>query len=132
MTREHAPPNSDEGLILMIEPGAVGPDPSSTNAQHRSPGTAGDRERLGNPTRLVPRRPSPPEAALEIVDAAPVAAGLDHEPYEPPSAERPTNAMFAPRSFANGRVRVWGFAPGCLVASLIASVVLTILLNMIF
>ena len=36
---------------------------------------------------------------------------------------------FAPRSFAGGRVRVYGCSPGCLGASVLISLILTILLN---
>ena len=54
-----------------------------------------------------------------------------------PRGERPEpggdagtgGSVFAPRSFAGGRVQVWGCSPGCLVASLLASIVLTLLLN---
>lgn len=37
----------------------------------------------------------------------------------------------APQDFARPRVQVFGF-PGCLIVSLIASVLLTILLNILF
>lgn len=40
-------------------------------------------------------------------------------------------SLFAPRSFAGGRVQVIGCSPGCLLVSLAASVVLTILLNLL-
>ena len=40
--------------------------------------------------------------------------------------------LFAPRSFGGGRVQVFGCSPGCLIISLIASVILTLLLNAIF
>jgi hypothetical protein len=44
--------------------------------------------------------------------------------------------MFGPRSFAGGRVQVYGCSPGCLIISLIvsvvASLVLTLLLNALF
>jgi len=44
--------------------------------------------------------------------------------------------LFGPRSFAGGRVQVYGCSPGCLVVSLIvsvlASVVLTLLFNALF
>ncbi len=39
---------------------------------------------------------------------------------------------FGPRSFAGGRVRVYGCSPGCLIASLVVSLILTLLLNGIF
>jgi hypothetical protein len=37
--------------------------------------------------------------------------------------------MFGPRSYKGGRVQVWGCSPGCLILSIVVSVVLTILLN---
>jgi hypothetical protein len=44
--------------------------------------------------------------------------------------------LFGPRSFAGGRVQVYGCSPGCLLVSLIvsvlASILLTLLLNAIF
>jgi hypothetical protein len=40
--------------------------------------------------------------------------------------------MFGPRSFGNGRIEVWGCSPGCLVVSLVASALLTLLLNAMF
>lgn len=39
---------------------------------------------------------------------------------------------FGPRSFAGGRVRVYGCSPGCLAASLVVSLILTLLLNALF
>ena len=45
------------------------------------------------------------------------------------------HTLFGPRSFAGGRVQVYGCSPGCifisLAISLIASIVLTLLLNAI-
>lgn len=38
---------------------------------------------------------------------------------------------FAPREFAGGRVRVYGCSPGCLIASILISLFLTLLLNAI-
>ena len=38
-------------------------------------------------------------------------------------------SLFQPRSFAGGRVQVFGCSPGCLIVSLLASIILTILLN---
>jgi hypothetical protein len=41
-------------------------------------------------------------------------------------------SLFKPRSFGNGRIQVWGCSPGCLLVSLLISVVLTILANLLF
>ncbi len=38
--------------------------------------------------------------------------------------------MFGPRSYKGGRFQVWGCSPGCLILSIVVSVVLTILLNL--
>jgi hypothetical protein len=90
------------------------------------------RERLGNPTRLMPRRTPSPVLEPEVVAAEPEIRGSDQGEYLPPSGERHPNPLFAPRSFGDGRIQVWGCSPGCLIASLVASVVLTILLNIVF
>ncbi|HUG13825.1 MAG TPA: hypothetical protein VMM78_02310 [Thermomicrobiales bacterium] len=37
--------------------------------------------------------------------------------------------FFGPRSFGGGRVQVFGCSPGCLLLSLMVSIVLTVLLN---
>ncbi len=39
---------------------------------------------------------------------------------------------YAPYAFGGGRVRVYGCSPGCLLISVIVSLVLTLLLNAIF
>jgi hypothetical protein len=39
--------------------------------------------------------------------------------------------LFGPRTYRGGRVRVYGCWPGCLVASLLISIGLTILLNVL-
>ena len=90
-------------------------------------------ERLGNPARLVPRQAQPEED--EPLTVTPPAVFEDElETPPPPSTFGPAGLgpMFGPRSFGNGRIQVWGCSPGCLVASLIASAVLTLLLNAMF
>lgn len=39
--------------------------------------------------------------------------------------------MFSPREYRGGRVKVYGCGPGCLIASLLISIVLTILVNLV-
>src|SRR5215208_5998553 len=94
---------------------------------------ASEPGRLGNPTRLVPRQ-EPPEDDPLPVTPWPAVFEDELEPHYPPSAfSRPgPGSMFGPRTFGNGRVQVWGCSPGCLITSLIASVVLTLLLNALF
>jgi hypothetical protein len=95
---------------------------------------ASEPGRLGNPTRLVPRQTPPEEDAPLNVTPRPAVFEDEPELQPPPSAFGRTGfgSMFGPRTFGNGRIQVWGCSPGCLVASLIASVVLTLLLNAMF
>ena len=58
----------------------------------------------------------------------PRATGQAPEPAEGTTGR---GSLFAPRSFAGGRVQVVGCSPSCLLVSLIASIVLTLLLNLI-
>ncbi|MEA2582280.1 MAG: hypothetical protein QOF33_365 [Thermomicrobiales bacterium] len=44
----------------------------------------------------------------------------------------PLGSLFGPRTYAGGRVRVFGCSPGCLVLSLIISILLTLFLNALF
>ncbi|MDQ2655348.1 MAG: hypothetical protein M3Z20_20135 [Chloroflexota bacterium] len=114
----------------MSEQGPGGPQPPRDDAIPQPSATGGNQRRLGNPTRLIPRR-TPPPIAAEPVEVDPLgfepeadpamAAGNMREPY--PSA--------APRDPGRPRVQVVGL-PGCLIISLIGSVLLTILLNIVF
>jgi hypothetical protein len=94
---------------------------------------ANEPERLGNPTRLVPRQPPPEDDPLPVTPR-PAVFEDELESQPPPSAfgRAGFGPMFGPRSFGNGRIQVWGCSPGCLVVSLIGSVVLTLLLNALF
>jgi hypothetical protein len=38
--------------------------------------------------------------------------------------------LFGPRSYNGGRIQVWGCSPGCLILSIVVSVLLTVLLNL--
>ena len=95
---------------------------------------ASEPKRLGNPTRLVPRQAPPEEADPVSVTPRPAVFEDEPEPQPPPSGfgRSGLGPMFGPRSFGDGRIQVWGCSPGCLVASLIASVALTLLLNALF
>ncbi len=94
---------------------------------------ANEPARLGNPTRLVPRQ-EPPEDDPLPVTPRPAVFEDELEAEAPPSTfgRAGFGPMFGPRSFGNGRIQVWGCSPGCLVASLIGSIVLTLLLNALF
>ena len=109
--------------------GGVGED---GNRPHVQP-EASEPERLGNPTRLVPRQVPPEDEPLSVTPRP--AVFEDELEQQPPPAgfgRAGLGPVFGPRSFGNGRVQVWGCSPGCLVASLIGSVVLTLLLNALF
>jgi hypothetical protein len=110
-----------------------GPDGANENDNQRNPQLdSGDSGRLGNPTRLFPRQ-TPPED-LSTISPHPAVFEDEVEPPRQPSAfgQGGRGSMFGPRSFGNGRIQVWGCSPGCLIASLVASVVLTLLLNAMF
>jgi hypothetical protein len=40
-------------------------------------------------------------------------------------------SLFGPREFRGSRVQVYGCSPGCLLLSILASIVLTVLLNLL-
>ena len=116
----------------MTERGTDGAGEDGNRPQIRP--EASESERLGNPTRLVPRQPPPDEHDPKVVTPRPAVFEDEPEPQPPPSAfgRAGLGPMFGPRTFGDGRIQVWGCSPGCLVASLIASVVLTLLLNALF
>jgi hypothetical protein len=94
---------------------------------------ANDSERLGNPTRLVPRQ-APPQDGPLTVTPRPAVFEDELEP-QPPASESGRSGfgpMLRPRSAGSGRIQVWGCSPGCLIASLVVSLVLTLLLNAMF
>ena len=76
---------------------------------------------------------------VEVSRKPPVAQPVSPEleaPYEEPldagTGGPHSTDPFGPRTFAGGRVRVYGCSPGCLIASLVISLILTLLLNAIF
>ena len=114
----------------MSEQGPGGPQPPRDGVAPQPPATGGGQGRLGNPTRLIPRRLPPPVEAEPIV---PDPLGFEPEPdpaMVPGDMSNPYPPA-APQNFGRPRVQVVGL-PGCLIASLIASVLLTILLNIVF
>jgi hypothetical protein len=113
-----------------------GPDAADENGNRPNTEPAADSpRRLGNPTRLVPRQP-PPEEPEEPVSATPYPAVFEDE------LESPGRAPVFGRGGLGPHVRpaqlwqwarpVWGCSPGCLIVSLIASALLTLLLNAMF
>lgn len=106
----------------------------------------GASRRFGG-ARLRPRTPAPDAQTPEVIDADDPrdVGGLGGEPQAPdaPFGGRGpfggsrggpfggSGGMFGSRSFGGGRFQVVGCSPGCLGLSLIASIILTILLNAI-
>jgi hypothetical protein len=144
----HHSPSRDHNQIQKrgcscLRTTAIGQEESMTERGTDGAGEDGNRApiqpdaneagRLGNPTRLVPRQEPTEDDSLPVTPR-PAVVEDELEGEAPPSAfgRAGFGPMFGPRSFGNGRIQVWGCSPGCLVVSLIASVVLTILLNALF
>jgi len=114
----------------MSEQGPGGPPPPRDDASPHPSATGGAQGRLGNPTRLIPRR-TPPPAAAEPIEMDPLGFEPEPGPAMAPGEMRAPYPSAAPRDPGRPRMQVVGL-PGCLIASLIASVLLTILLNILF
>ena len=114
----------------MNEQGPSGPQPPRDDVPRQSPVAGGSQGRLGNPTRLIPRRTAPP-TEVEPIDMDPLGFEPEADPAMAAGNERAPYPPAAPQGFGRPQVRVVGL-PGCLIAGLIASVVLTILLNILF
>lgn len=115
----------------MSEQGPDGPRTSSNDARPQPPAAAGSTRRLGNPTRLIPRR-TPPPAPTEPIERDPLGFEAESDPTLMPNDMSDFYPAGAPQPVTRGQVRVLGFGPGCLIASLVISVVLTLLLNILF
>ena len=99
-------------------------DPQQTSQRT---GPAGQRQRRFGATRVLPR--------VEVGRAKP-SAPLTPDVLEPGPRDEPQMGApfgerdpFGPRTFAGGRVRLYGCSPGCLLASVLVSLILTLLLN---
>lgn len=114
----------------MSEQGPGGPQPSRDDASPGPPATGGSQGRLGNPTRLIPWR-TPPPAEVEPVERDPLGFEPEFEPAMAADDLRDPYPVATPQDLGRPRVKVFGF-PGCLIISLVASVLLTILLNIVF
>ncbi len=98
--------------------------------QQPAQGTPSPQRRFGasrvRPRVEVSRRPPAATPVPPREDEAPVA-----EPLDTGYGGRSAGDPFGPRTFAGGRVRVYGCSPGCLLTSLLVSIFLTLLLNTI-
>ena len=72
-----------------------------------------------------------PQRALEPDEVLELSQPLGRDRAPEPDVQ-PRGSLFAPRSFAGGRVQVFGCSPGFLLISLLVSLFLTILLNALF
>ena len=87
--------------------------------------------RREQPPADVTERPLTPE----VLDAPPgndIGGGPIGGPFGGGPFGGDPGGPFAPREFAGGRVRLYGCSPGCLIASILISLFLTIFLNAIF
>ena len=107
-----------------------GPQPPRDGASPGSSAAGGNQRRLGNPTRLIPRR-TPPPAQAEPIEMDPLGFEVESDPVVASRSMTEPYPDAAPQDLGRPRVQMFGF-PGCLIVSLIASVVLTILLNILF
>lgn len=114
----------------MSEQGPLGPQPSRGDGSPQPSTTEGSQRRLGNPTRLIPRR-TPPPVEVEPIEADPLGFEPGAGPGRAAGEMRDVYPPATPQSFGRPKVQVFGL-PGCLIYSLIASVLLTILLNIVF
>src|ERR687890_661126 len=106
----------------MSEQGPGGPQPPRDDATPQQSVAGGNQGRLGNPTRLVPRR-TPPPVEAEPIDPDPLgfepepdpvrATGEMGDPYLEATARDPYLEA-APQGFGKPRFQVIGF-PGCLI-----------------
>ncbi len=98
--------------------------------QQPAQGTPPPQRRFGasrvRPRVEVTRKPPAPAPAPPRVDEAPVV-----EPVNTGYGGPVPGDAFGPKTFAGGRVRVYGCSPGCLLTSLLVSLFLTLLLNVI-
>ncbi len=108
-------------IYLMASEGAVadsgqrGPDQQQPTGSQRKFGAARVRPRVE-----VSRKPLAPQEP-------PIPSSPEEESFE--SAPIGSSVFGQPREFAGGRVRVHGCSPGCLVASIGASILLSWLLT---
>lgn len=108
----------------------------------RTPGRSGAPE-TGRGGDVPPLNASPPDAQSrdEPLTADPLLGGSGVDPLlggpgadplaGPMGTGRRGSSLFAPKSFAGGRVQVFGCAPGFLIVSLVLSLLLTLLLNLL-
>jgi hypothetical protein len=122
-----SPAEEWESAGMEQEPGRTDSSQSESGAGR----PAGEQRRFGG-SRLRPRvefgrRPPQPQPGpgREVVEAEVL-------PEQEPLAGPPLSPFGPPREFAGGRVRVYGCSPGCLIASLLVSLFLTLVLNAIF
>lgn len=95
---------------------------------------ARERDRAEAPdlpaSRLRPRRSTAGDPMTDPMTDPYGGAFEDRPPLAPTTEPVERRSPFAPHTFGGGRVRVYGCSPGFLLISLVASVVLTLILNL--
>jgi hypothetical protein len=117
------------------------PDAQPADGSTGQPSDAPSVKRRYGAARIRPRGQSqPPAPSPESPASAPLTPDVigpeseddySNQPGGMPFGGGSGGGLFAPRSFGGGRIQVFGCSPGCLIISLIASVILTLLLNAI-
>ena len=104
-----------------------GGEPKVEDGGPNEPGRQPAQRRFGaarvRPRVQISRTPLPPQ---NLPEPEPVGEG----PYAGEPAGLPVFGQ--PREFAGGRVRVWGCSPGCIIASIALSLLLSWLLSALF
>jgi hypothetical protein len=101
-----------------------------------SPKAETPRPRRYGGTRILPRievgRPTSPPAVPP--DVLPGEGEAPEQAWHPSSdlPDHDPRNVFAPRTFGGGRIRVYGCTPGCLLLSVLASLILMFMLRVLF
>ena len=125
-------PNAPAGRPEEQPPGGAGGEtPSEATRRFRATQLRPRVEfgRKQEPPQDTPERPLVPEVldappGNDVGGGGPIGGSFGGGPF----GGGPGDA-FAPREFAGGRVRVYGCSPGCLIASILISLFLTLFLN---
>ena len=101
----------------------------------RSAGSADQPRRRYGATRVFPRievgRPREAQEESLTPENAGSAPGDPSMGWEMAGQGGGGGGLFAPRTFGGDRVRLYGCSPGCLLVSVLVSLILTLLLNAI-
>ena len=88
------------------------------------------RSSEGEPDAAHSAEPRPASMIPEIVERGTNSGGTGWDSGAL-GAESARSGPFGPRSFRGGRIQVYGCSPGCLLISVVVSLILTLILNAI-